>query len=745
MVKYLAHQLTVSSVPFSADVPTRLNIKKRPETILYRTLSNRDNINISYAMGEPLNPVDNLHITDRSNSLVQNRIPDVGYVTQLTTQTLTLNVDKFLVTDIFTVDVPTKVATPLFYKHTLSQFNPDVVDFATLTLVSLEFMNKDFQSIGLTEYILNKTLGEIYNNIENSYDVATTEFEVTYVKYIVRDGTTTTVYHELINNESIYQLASFDDLDDDGLLVAGTKKYLAEELPGGSSFLITLPSLQLYAYKELQQSRLYVIEPAALDSSDPWLIRVTNGQFLSAHDTTNYKYYVAEFDGQAFSPYPPYKAFVHHATWLNNSLIHLPKNIAYDPAIGLELDIFVRDSEQELQAAYTTNILKIGTIYTGDVEWEVGISSIDGLNGFVELTQTVATTDTVEASYYSVENEYEISLIDFNPSNNTEILDKRVVFYVAPESIYTGTLSKSLHYLLVNSIGKITYASQATEALSGALDPATRKLVDEDFTTTGSPKHTFYYDKESTTSGLNSRIMSGINLPWVEEFSFIDKYTVESVLFATTSVPSGISYENYLENPRILVLADITVGEHQSVEDISTFESRAQGGGIKSDYLDLATEYQPQVNWMYDSPIPRPYPGVGTFYVQVPQSVLVDHSGLFTRDQVTDIIHRYTKMGGYGVLDTYGVDPTITDAVVSSGEFAIGWPSYGSSTTYNVYYSTDIDSDFIQVNPSELSDVGAGNSYTISGLIPGVEYYTKVEASDGSTGATVSVVTLTTV
>jgi hypothetical protein len=747
-ISALIHQFKVSSVPVSIAVPTRLNIKKRPETILYRTLSNRDNINISYVMGEQLNPIDNLCITDRSVSLVQNRIPDLGYITQLTTQTLTLNIDKFLVTDTFTVDTPTKIATPLFYMHTLSQFNPDVAGFSSLVLISLEFMNKDFQSISLTEYVLDKTLGEIYNNIENSYDVTTTEFDVTYIKYVVRNGTTTTVYHEIVNNEPIYQLATFDDIDDDGLILTGRKRYLVEELPGGSSFLVTLPSLQLYAYKELQQSRLYVIEPTALDNTDPWLARVSNGQFLSAYNSINYKYHVAEFNGQAFSPYPPYKAFTHHAVWLNSSLIHLPKNIVYDPTIGLEVEIFIYNSEHVLQSTYTTNTLKIGTTYTGDIDWEVGISSIDELNGFIELVQTVTATDIIEVSYYSIEDEYEISLIDFNPSNNTEILDKRVVFYIAPENIYTGELTKSLHYLLVNSVGKITYASQATEVLTGALDPATRKLVDEDFSTTGSPKHTFYYDKESTVSGLNSRVMSGINLPWVEEFSFIDKYTVESILF-NGATPSGIDYQNYLENPRLLVLADITTGEHQSVEGLTTFECRVQGGGIKSDSVGLATEYQPQVSWMYDSTVPRPYPGVGTFYAQVPQTVLEDHGGLFTRDQVTDIIHRYTKMGGYGILDTYGVDPTITDVVTSSGQFKISWPSYGPTISYNIYYSTDIDSDFTQVNPVELSDIGLGNDYTISGLIPGVKYYTKVEAIDSaddkSTGSTISVTTLTTV
>ena len=61
---YLRQQFKVNSVEFQSDTPTRVNIKKRKEIIMHKTLSNQNNINISYVMGQSITPSNNLFISD---------------------------------------------------------------------------------------------------------------------------------------------------------------------------------------------------------------------------------------------------------------------------------------------------------------------------------------------------------------------------------------------------------------------------------------------------------------------------------------------------------------------------------------------------------------------------------------------------------------------------------------------------------------------------------------------------------
>ena len=121
----------------------------------------------------------------------------------------------------------------------------------------LEFADYDLTSISLDEYSLDTATGKLYNNIENSYSDSDQSFNVTFVKYTVKETSgstqTTSVYHELISNEAVYQQASFDDIDEFGYILSGRKKYIIEQLPGLSYYLVTLPTSALYSYKETCQ------------------------------------------------------------------------------------------------------------------------------------------------------------------------------------------------------------------------------------------------------------------------------------------------------------------------------------------------------------------------------------------------------------------------------------------------------------------------------------------------------------
>lgn len=739
----LGLQFAVTGVTTTTDVDTRLNIRKRLPKVSVRTLSNKDNVNLAYYISSDTTPAANLHISDRSTFLVQNRTTNIDGYTLVNGDQFTLQVDKFLVTDTFTTETPTQPETPLFFYHKLRYYNDDLDDFGDRTLLSLEFADYTLKTTTVTYYYTDTATGKVYNNLESTYDIATTDFTAYYVKYSVKLNSTISVYHELISNKPVFTLASYDDIDAWGNLIAGNDVYLVEELGGGSYFTVTLPTSTDYAYKELYNSRLYVKAPAALDVNSPWYTRVTNGKFITSLSTgfssaANYKYYLPEFDEQVFYPYPPYRQHTsERGVWLSKNLIKVANNIVDDTSLGMYVDVIIKSSAGVAKYAYTNDPFKVDTAYTSSIDYEDGVLSIDGRNGFIEVENVLEDNDLIYVTYCSEEEDYEFSALDFNPLSNNEILNKRTVFYVTPETTGTGELDKTLYYLEVNGLGEISYCSQAEEGT--ATDPSTQKLLLEDFDSDGLPKHTIYYDKDSTYSGLRSTY-SGTFSAYADDISFIDKYTVESILsydtYLTTSglfgglVGSGELLQNMEDNPKFLVLADVYVGESAAPENATLMDIRIRGGGLKPEYEDDALLAQPEGIWHWDMNHRTPYPGATAFYVEIPNTVLSDYGGGYTLNQLRPAVEKHMMFGGYPIIRTYGIDPVLTSSTAASGEISFGWPSYG--VTYNVYYSTLETTEFTQHNSSAVADNTSGNSYTVSGLSLNTDYYVKISAIDSN-------------
>jgi hypothetical protein len=749
----LGHTFTVSSVPVTVRTDVRLNIKKRKEQVLYRTLSNRDNINLAYVIGEGISPQRNLFISDKSTSLVQNRVPSVQEYVKVTTGSFTTYVDKFVVTDRFTTVTATQPSEPLFYYHKLKYFNSDLADFSSRTLLSLEFADYLFQTRAVTEYETETSTGKIYNNLENTYDNVSTDFDVYYLKYAVRyidpftAAQTVTIYHELLNNHTVFEPATFSDVDEWGQILSGHHVYLSSELPGGSKFEVLLPTIGTYAYKELPTSRIKVKTPNALDTNSPWYLKITNGKFLTSLESgngvySNFKYHLPEFNSQVFSPYPPYKQHnEQRAIWLNQNLVKVPTSVIWDTSTGFFVDVLIRDATRTVKYIYSNNTAKIGEFY-GETSFQYtdGILSVDEMNGFLELYNEIKDDDQVLVSYVAEEVDYELTTIDFNPLSNTDILASRVITYSLPESSKTGELDNTLFYLLVNSLGEITYSSQAVEG--SLLAPSTQRLRNEDFNSAGIPTHTFYYDRASTMSGLRAT-QSGFFNAYLDGLSFKDKYTVESTLttnnYATASglydgiTGSGEIFQNIQQNPKFLVLADVFVGEAVAPESSTLIDIRRRGGGIKEEYEEETYDEQPESMWYWDHNNRLPYPGAMTFLVEVPRSILSDYGGTFTLDQIRTITERHMALGSYPCIRPYGpVDPVLTLGTGWLNGITIGWPTY-SGYTYNVYRSTLRDGTYT-THATGVADslLSSGNAYNLAGLNGGQDYYVYIAADDGT-------------
>ena len=135
--------------------------------------------------------------------------------------------------------------------------------------------------------------------------------------------------------------------------------------------------------------------------------------------------------------------------------------------------------------------------------------------------------------------------------------------------------------------------------------------------------------------------------------------------------------------------------------------------------------------------------------IEIPQDLLTAYGGSFTRDQVVDIVERHMEMGGYAVINTYGINPVVTELGVTSSQVTVSWPSYGSDVSYNVYYSNAIDTGFVKANTGLIVDSLSGNQFDITGLTASTKYFIKVGAVDSSGnesfGAVVSATTETSV
>jgi len=390
--------ITVNQVDFSLEGHTRINIKKRRVGAYFKTLTSDSNVNLSYIESSQALPSRNLTISDRSRSLPENALlgTDDTYV-KFSTRVFTTRARRFLVTDRFTTEVATQTATPLFYYHLFRYFNPDLTDWSSRELLSFEFVDvSTMKKVSISEYLLDETNGKIYSNLENSYGSGIKD--ITFIRYSVKvtSGSSSSVYsyQELINNKPIFEPAEISDLDDWGNLTVGCDAYLVEELPGNIYYRITLPHASLYAYRELEPSKIYVKPPVANDLDEPWYLRITNGEFMSAvrigvASYRSSKYYIPEFFSQTFNPYSPYKFIANeYATRVSRNIIQVSRNIVDSFEEGFYIHVYVFDaSGGSIEFAYTTDEDKVGTYVEGlsGVKYQQLISSVDETNAFIEV------------------------------------------------------------------------------------------------------------------------------------------------------------------------------------------------------------------------------------------------------------------------------------------------------------------------------------------------------------------------
>ena len=766
----LGHSITVTGIPATRQFDTRQNVKKRLFTFRFNSGIPNSGINMAYASVDEIHADTNLFISDKSTSINEN---SPGFLVEEETflgPSYTTFFKNFLMTDVFTPAEVTRPSEPLYFRHTLD---------SSIDENSISILDKNFSPIDGSLYVIQKPYtysivdGDpnddsdvdhaleyeavyVYNNLEHSFDAETGDYEVYYVSHV--DATTGNVVTELLSNNNVFHQAGFGDIwVVTSQLEPWGKAYLIEETNG--TYELTLPTTGTYSIQSLDAARIFITEPVTKESVDPWFARVTNGSFRTTHNALQYVYSLPEFSAQSFNPIEPYKLIINERSErITNNLIKLNHNKIYHSLfLHFYIDIVITDEEDNPLFAITTDPERLGTNYidsvgtTTDIMWDdEAFDSLDARHGFIYLDTIIKDSYNVTTTYYFEEEYYEFTTINFNPTQNINILTERVVLYLVPENsthnsntAHTG----ALHFLKVASDGLITFTSQdgtdGNENLkSGSaymLEAGSRHSIEP-----GGLGHIFwvnspelnagmYYDSMPTL-GPNATVPSdpaGVAHmfavypkpgPGVE--TFVDTFTVNAA-----SSKSGL-------DKRYIVLGEIFVNDHTSPDEVKILDTRVRGGGVREDRLTEALHKNPEVQWYNDIGIydGRPFPGTSAIVIKVPYTVLDEYGGILSRKQVRETIKRHMALGSEPVIRYDGVIPYLTSIVPDANRLTIQWDSEGSSYGYNVYYSTSKDGPYIKYNSTLITDNALGNELEMTGLTNRVKYWVTAAAVNIASG-----------
>ena len=259
----------ISGIERIDDVDTRQLIRKDVSDIRVSNNVDGSDIPIAYLYLPAKDIADNISIIDKSYLMSEN---------SLSRSISTLNIvfsgptyddivsTRFLVSDVFTDATPTKPAEPLYLVHKVpgSYNGSEVVD--------CDILDKNYIPVNANLFSKDLSVDSLYTNLRNTYDEVSGDLELYYARYIMDDSTSVDV---ILNSETIYAEAGFDDIDTFGNIKQGVKKYiLSYDTSGGYS--LTLPRTVSYAIKYDSGSAISLLYPKAGSLDRIWFVRVIN-------------------------------------------------------------------------------------------------------------------------------------------------------------------------------------------------------------------------------------------------------------------------------------------------------------------------------------------------------------------------------------------------------------------------------------------------------------------------------------
>lgn len=641
-----------------------INIVSKPvERLSYSKYITDKAIPISYIESEIVTPQDNLNISDLSWSIPENN-PNL----------LKYREDSFSSSSKFVSTFRRVLFTNVTYTNKLSEIEPLFYKHKRDVKEAIVYFVSKGDRFDL-EYGYKIQNNKLYTNYKNTYLNESGKYRVYFVSGVDTQGNS---FNELLNVEEAIKEASWEDIDPEtGEFI--NQIYTVEKEANRYIFDFTKDdfcSNSTIYFKLLNQNLIKLLKPRDLDTSSPWTLEVSNGEFFSK----GRKYFLPEYDAQPFvNEFGLLRATNQTCYQVTKNVIKLSKSkVKAKSSESLDLEIIVLDSEENPIRCITSNVSKIGDKYSDtNLVWESGIVSTDERYGFVELDFSLTPTQIVKANFYYYSDSFLIRDISFNPFENKKVLNKKYYFYLKPNQSY-----KALEYLICDEDDIIEDCSQ----------------VDLKLEVNGS---------------FNTNTVIGGDL--------------ES--FRQTFCYSGVNENLYLE------LGEVTFEEDFFLDEILEIDCRRDKEVVNSRYKDIINRQWKILQSKYGyGDLGQVYQNNNIFYIEVPLSLIKDNTN--TSKDIERSIRRHLPADMDVIIDYTYPESSIDFNVSQNGEVKLNL-SWEEPGTYEIYKSKNkINKELVQTIVSSLEEE---LSFTDTNVVSGDRYYYWVKINNHPHGNTYGV------
>jgi hypothetical protein len=630
------------------DLPVAIHVHKRLEQFIYTSAHKDPTTVIAYIENPPVDSK-NLRIVNKTSTVPENnhRLVKAQNTRFVSAKSVTVEYSHILATNISTMDSNGKEA-PLFWKHLLP---------VGVTGVTLRKVEDGIDSVVDTGFLVDLSARSLYTNYTNEFDESTGKVTVYYV-YPEYDSFTTPETEsdrflsstsededlggsgdvtdfqpstitssseertkQLLSLRPVVTEATWEDIDvSTGNLYPDRQVYVKTTTPSGTSFAFNKGDK--WWVRPYEEGMIQPIAPINTTPDYGWYLHFTNGDFRALVNSKVRRFYVPEFNYQNFVPYKPIRYTTYDLAKIatKNLLFTNRKSLMIDPSLGLNLTLFIYDESDILLRVLTTDSNLSGTRYRDSVFYEGGlIDGYDNTTGCIAVGLDIFSNHKVVASYYYKANAFEYKLVNVNPLINSLIRDKLIVFYCVPD---VDEADRAIHYLLVDTAGKINYCSQGLGVGHSNLQ---LKNLDGTF---------------NIDSVIGMKYFSEIDAD-----NFINLFTA-----------------GYNNTYGYMLICELTISDYILEENQEVIEILEPGAQIKAALTDTAILANPKIqnSALCNAPFGLQIPEENVIVVEPPYSLLEEYGGVLSRAQAESLLRTLMPVTGYMAMNWTYPKSTVT-------------------------------------------------------------------------------------
>jgi len=578
----------------------------------------------------------------------------VRFLQRFTEKVFDLNSRHALITDVTIADT-TGEPQPLFHKHILSggfSFSPEIFD-------------QDMNPVGpnMFKVVVQDSEVAVYHNLTPDIDPTSNRVRVYYIRYTTNAGVP--VFGLLETTPAFREGTLFD------WPLNSKRLYTVRQIGSKFRYRILYDGLGPFYLKLDHNSQIKLKKPLLARSTEPWYLRITDGELVSVSDGSWEKYSIPEYHFQTFTPVEPIQySGTQECKVVSNRLALAPfGNLLVDDQHRIEF--LITDDTLKPKHGYTSAATEPRRFWVDRfgrwkaqgalIKFPLSSFSDAGLSvnkseGVVCFPVEILPTDRVFIRAYREVRDYTYMSLNLNPLHNRALLTGRAVVYILPES-QLDEYSISIQHLILDIDDNIVHWSD-------------KRLGDPD-------------------------------------------------LIENLAAGEGTAFDRFkaIYN-KVIILGVVSINREASVNDLTFIDVREKGGGLAEDIeknLPKFLEDLPELQWISDDSISgRSIPLLGSFVVNLPFSLLEEAGGNFTKVDVEKIVGRHMSLGAFPIINYYADVPVIEEAIYVENTTALvlTWTKVAHADKYRIYVSGDKNSGYGFADVTPTVDPFLPNSLT---------------------------------